>query len=159
MRGLTFFAMGAVSGGLLMQLAAAPGDKVVGLSHVGVSVSNFDEAVKFYTKTMGFREAFSFKTPDGKPALTMLQISRDTFLELAPASATQPAGCSHFAVETRDINGITAQLREQGLQVEDPRLGRANAPLTNVFGPDGLRIELLELGPQSLHRKAMDAWQ
>ena len=90
MRGLTLFVAGAVLGMLVMQLVAAPGDRVVALSHVGISVRNFDESIKFYTKTMGFREAFSFRQPDGKPALTMLQISRDTFLEVTPSSTTQP---------------------------------------------------------------------
>ena len=99
MRGLTLFVAGAALGMLVMQLVAAPGDRAVALSHVGISVSNFDESIKFYTKTMGFREAFSFRQPDGKPALTMLQISRDTFLEVTPSSATQPAGCTHFALE------------------------------------------------------------
>jgi catechol 2,3-dioxygenase-like lactoylglutathione lyase family enzyme len=159
MRGLTLFVAGAVLGMLVMQLVAAPGDRVVALSHVGISVRNFDESIKFYTKTMGFREAFSFRQPDGKPALTMLQISRDTFLEVTPSSATQPAGCTHFALELPDINGTTEQLRQQGFKVNDPRPGRANAPLTNVFDPDGIRVELLQLVPESLHRKAMDSWK
>ena len=159
MRSLTLFAAGAVFGMLVIQLAAALGDRAVALSHVGFSVANFDESIKFYTKTMGFREAFAFRQPDGKPALTMLQISRDTFLEVTPSSPTQPAGCSHFAVELPDINGTTAQLRQQGFKVNDPRPGRASAPLTNVFDPDGIRVELLQLVPESLHRKAMDAWK
>ena len=159
MRSLTLFAAGAVFGMLVIQLAAAPGDRAVALSHVGISVANFDESIKFYTKTMGFREAFAFRQPDGNPALTMLQISRDTFLEVTPSSPTQPAGCSHFAVELPDINGTTAQLRQQGFKVNDPRPGRAGAPLTNVFDPDGIRVEMLQLVPESLHRKAMDAWK
>jgi len=159
MRGLTLFVAGLVVGMLVMQLAAAPDDKVLTLSHVGISVKDFDETLKFYTKTLGFREAFAFRQPDGKPALTMLQISRDTFLELTPASANQPPGCSHFALQVQDINATTAQLRQQGFKVDDPRLGRANAPLTNVFDPNGVRVELLQLGPESLHRKAMDSWK
>jgi catechol 2,3-dioxygenase-like lactoylglutathione lyase family enzyme len=159
MRGFALFVAGLVAGMVVMQLAAAPVDKVVALNHVGISVKNFDEALNFYTKTMGFREAFSFKEPDGKPILTLLQISRDTFIELTPSSATQPPGCSHFALQVQDIGAVTAQLRQQGFKVNDPRLGRASAPLTNVFDPDGLRVELLELGPESLHRKAMDSWK
>jgi catechol 2,3-dioxygenase-like lactoylglutathione lyase family enzyme len=159
MRGLTIFFAGIVLGGLLMQLAAAPGDKVVALTHVGITVKNFDEAVNFYTKTLGFREAFSFKEPDGKPILSMLQISRDTFLELTPATPTQPPGTAHFALQVQNINEMTAQLREQGLKVNDPRLGRANAPLTNVFSPEGFRVELIEIGPGSMHKKAMDSWK
>ena len=32
-------------------------------------VKNMDESMNFYTKTMGFREAFSFKDKEGKPSL------------------------------------------------------------------------------------------
>ena len=39
---------------------------------------------------MGFREAFTIKNPEGKPVLAYLQITRDTFLELAPATADRP---------------------------------------------------------------------
>jgi hypothetical protein len=38
-------------------------------------------------------------------------------------------------------------------------MGRANAPITNVADRDGLRVELLELGPDSMARKATNAWK
>jgi hypothetical protein len=41
------------------------------------------ESMRFYTQTMGFREAFTIKNAEGKPTLAYLQMTRDTFLELA----------------------------------------------------------------------------
>jgi hypothetical protein len=35
----------------------------------------------------------------------------------------------------------------------------SDAILANVTDPNGLRIELSELGPNSLQRKAMDSWK
>src|SRR5258707_12283089 len=98
MRGVALFTAGTVFGILATQPSAAPQDKGAGLrlNHFGIYVKDFDESMNFYTKTMGFREAFSIKDKDGKPTLAYLQINRDTFVELAPATADHPAGVSHI---------------------------------------------------------------
>jgi catechol 2,3-dioxygenase-like lactoylglutathione lyase family enzyme len=160
-RALSLVAAGVVIGMFMMQPTAAQQEKVKGLrlNHVGIYAKNFEESYNFYTKTMGFREAFSFKDKDGKPTLTYLQINRDTFLELAPATAERPAGLSHMGLWADDLNGTVAALRAQGVKVDDPRTATTKAPLTNVIDPNGVRVELLDLGPDSLHRKAMDAWK
>lgn len=161
MRGLALVVVGFIAGALFMQTSAAPQQKGTGLrlNHVGLYVKNFDESVNFYTKTMGFREAFAFKDKDGKPIITYLQLDRDTFLELAPATADHPVGVSHMGLWADNVKAIVATLRERGLQAEDIRIGQSKAPLTNVLDPNGVRIELLEYPPESLQRKAMEAWK
>ena len=161
MRALALVAVGIVIGMFMLQPSAAQQEKVKGLrlNHVGMYVKNFDESMNFYTKTMGFREAFSFKDKDGKPTLTYLQINRDTFLELAPATAERPAGLSHVGLWADDLNGAVATLRQRGVKVDDPRTGTTKAPLTNVTDPNGIRLEMLDYAPDSLQRKAIDAWK
>jgi catechol 2,3-dioxygenase-like lactoylglutathione lyase family enzyme len=145
----------------MMQPTAAQQERVTGLrlNHVGMYVKDFDESMNFYTKTMGFREAFSVKDKDGKPTLTYLQISRDTFLELAPATAERPVGLSHVGIWADDVKAAAAALRQRGVKVDDPRTGATKAPLTNVMDPNGIRVEMVELTPDSLQRKAVDAWK
>jgi catechol 2,3-dioxygenase-like lactoylglutathione lyase family enzyme len=161
MRGFMLFVGGIVTGIFIMQPGAAPQGKVTGLrlNHVGMNVKDFDESMNFYTKTMGFREAFSFKDKEGKPILLYLQINRDTFLELAPASADHPVGFSHVGIWADDLKTTVAALRQRGVKLDDPRTGFTNAPLTNVTDPNGLRLELLEYPPASLQRKAIDGWR
>ena len=67
MRGSLLFAAGLIAGILIMQPGQAQPDRIPGLrlNHVGVFAKNFDESYNFYTKTMGFREAFSFRTRKG----------------------------------------------------------------------------------------------
>jgi catechol 2,3-dioxygenase-like lactoylglutathione lyase family enzyme len=77
----------------------AQGNSGLNLNHVGISVKDFDKELNYYTKTLGFREVFAFKDPDGKPALTYVQLSRDTFLELQPANADRPPGLSHIRIQ------------------------------------------------------------
>jgi len=143
-----------------MQPSRAQQEKVTGwrLNHVGVFAKDYNESLNFYTKTMGFREAFSVKDKDGKPTLTYLQINRDTFLELAPAN-DRPVGISHAGIWVDDIKGTVAALRQRGAKVDDPRTSPTKAVITNVTAPDGVRLELVEITPESLHREAIDSWK
>jgi hypothetical protein len=108
---------------------------------------------------MGFREAFSLKDKDGKPTLAYLQINRDTFLELAPATADRPVGFSHVGMWADDLNSTVTMLRQRGVKMDDPRAGATKAPLTNMIEPNGVRLELLEYPAESLQRKAIDGWK
>jgi len=160
-RGFGLFLAGTALGIFTTQPSAAPQEQVTGLrlNHVGMYVKDFNESMNFYTKVMGFREAFSFKDKEGKPTLAYLQINRDTFLELAPANADRPVGLSHVGIWADDLKATVTALRQQGVKVDDPRAGATNAPLTNVIDPNGVRLELLDYPPESLQRKAIDGWK
>jgi catechol 2,3-dioxygenase-like lactoylglutathione lyase family enzyme len=157
----TFFAAGIGVGAFLMQPGHAQTNQGSGLrlNHVGIYVKDFDESMRFYTQTMGFREAFTIKDPNGKPVLAYLQITQDTFLELAPATAERPAGLSHIGIWPEDQNATVAALRQRGVQVNDPRIGSTKTSITNVTDPNGVRLELVDFLPGSLPRKAMDEWK
>jgi len=161
MRGVVLFMAGTAFGIFATQPSAAPQEKATGLrlNHFGIYVKDLDESMNFYTKIMGFHEAFSVKDKDGKPALVYLQINRDTFVELAPASADHPVGVSHIGIWADDVNKTVAILRERGVKMDNPISGGTKALLTNMFDPNGVRLELLEYPPESLQRKAIDAWK
>jgi predicted enzyme related to lactoylglutathione lyase len=135
-------------------------DAGVRLNSVGLSVSNFDQAFNFYTKTFGFREAFTLRDKAGKPTMAFLQISPTTFLQLVPANANRPPGLSSVLLEVDDVQAETARLRKAGVQVQDPRVSpNTRVTLTNVIDPEGFRVELLQLTPGSLIRNAAEAWK
>jgi catechol 2,3-dioxygenase-like lactoylglutathione lyase family enzyme len=160
-RGLALFAAGVAVGSFLMPLSSAQGKKDTGLrlNHVGIAVSDLQQSLDFYTKVMGFRVAFTFPSADGKTTTTYLQINRDTFLEVAPASATVPPGITHIGIESQDENATIARLRQAGASVTDSRVSVTKAILSNVSAPNGIRLELVELTPDSLHKKAENAWK
>jgi catechol 2,3-dioxygenase-like lactoylglutathione lyase family enzyme len=162
LRGVTLFVAGIVVGSILMQPGAAQEKRTpLRLNHVGIAVNDYQGSYDFYTKVMGFRVAFKFPpSADGKPTTTYFQISKDTFLEMAPASAQVPAGITHMGIETPDIKSTITQLRDAGGHAEDMRVsGPTKADLSNIYGPDKIRLELLELTPDSLHKKAEDSWK
>ena len=159
-RGSALFIAGTMAGIFLMQPTAAPQGKTAGmkLNHFGIFVKDLDESTNFYTKKMGFREAFRFKDTAGKP-IVYLQINRDTFLEMTPADADHPAGFSHAGIWADDLESTVASLKQQGIKIEDIHAGSTKAPLANMYDPNGVRLELLAYPPESLQRKAIDGWK
>ena len=155
------FAAGIVVGVFLIRPGSAQQSPTPAqrLNHVGIYAKDFNKSMNFYTKTMGFREAFSIKDKDGNPMLTYLQISRDTFLELAPANAQRPAGFSHVGIWPDDLNATVLELRQRGVKVDDPRVTSSKSSITSILDPSGVRLELLNILPDSLQRKAIDSWK
>jgi catechol 2,3-dioxygenase-like lactoylglutathione lyase family enzyme len=160
MRSFIVFVAGIVTGMVTLPTLHAQKAPGVKLNHVGISVENFEAAVSYYQNVMGFREAFAFEDADGKPILTYLQISRDTFLEILPATADRPAGINHIGLEAEDMDAYVAGLRESGVTLTDPSISaRSGARLTNATDAAGIRTELLEFGQNSLQRRLIDGWK
>ena len=159
MRGIGLFVAGIILGILMMQPSASSQNKTHGvrLNHVGLYVNNLDESVAFYKK-MGFRPAFNFTDLQGHP-IVYLQIDHDTFVEFTPATAEHPAGLSHLGIWSDDLKSTVSALRQNGIKVDDISMGATKAHITNLVDPNGLRTELLEFPPESLQRKAINAWK
>ena len=160
MRSAMLFAAGILVGlGAHVVSAQNSNSGIVGMNHVGIAVANMDEAVAFYTQKMGFKEAFTVRDEKGQPTLVYVQVSRDTFIELQPANANRPKGLNHVGLQVENIAATVARLRAQGLKIDDPRVSSTNSKITNVFDLGGVRVELSEITPESLQRKAINAWR
>ena len=159
-RGSMLFVAGMLAGILIMATAASPQKKSnsLTLNHVGLYVKDIEESTKFYTENMGFRKAFSFTDGAGHP-VTYLQINHNTFLEMTPADKDHAPGFSHAGILTDDLESTVAALQKKGLKVEDVHLGGTKALISNTLDPNGVRLELLAYPPDSLQRKAMNAWK
>lgn len=162
-RGLALFAAGLFVGTLIMRPAAAQESKASGvrLNHVGIAVTDFQKSLDFYTKVLGYKIAYTFPpTPDGKPTTTFLQVSRDTFIEMAPATANLPAGLTHMGIWTPDAAATVAAVRQAGGTATDVRpSAQTGSRLSNITEPNGIRIELNEQPDGSLMHKAMENWK
>ena len=159
MRTAAMFVTGVLVG-LAIDAGSAQQGRIVGLNHVAVSVVDYKAAVDFYAAKMGFREAFSFREADGSPYLTYLQVNRNTFVEVMQATPARPAGCPHFGLEVEHLDAAVEQLRQRGVEVRAPSVSpRTGSRIAVASAPGGVNIELLEFGPQSLHRKVIEAWK
>jgi catechol 2,3-dioxygenase-like lactoylglutathione lyase family enzyme len=165
MRGLALFLSGILVGGIAVHAALgqseslSPNHGIVGLNHVAIAVPDLEKAVTFYTKTMGFPEAFRVKNAKGELQLVYVQISKGTFIELLPASVQRPPGLNHFGLYVDNMADATAMFKARGANVgEIITTSPTRAILSNVLDLNANRIELAELPPQSLHHQAMDRW-
>jgi len=155
------FVIGLLVGGAAMNVTAqgsrVPGNN--GVNHVGINVANMNEAIAFYGRNFGFGEAAVIRDDKGQPTLAFIQVSRNTFIELGPATAERPAGINHFGIHVDDLKAVTANLRQRGVKIDDPRVGRTISFITSVTDPAGVRMELSEIGPESMLGKAIAAWR
>jgi catechol 2,3-dioxygenase-like lactoylglutathione lyase family enzyme len=153
-RGLGLFIAGTVVGLTATTFAQnqTPNRGIVGLNHVGLSVPDLDKAVEHYTKTMGFPEAFRLVNVSGQVQLVYVQVSQNTFVELQPATAQRPPGISHFGLHVE-------MFKQRGAAVGETTVSGTKAILANIVDPNGIRTELAELPPESLHRQAMERWR
>lgn len=160
MRGALLFAAGLFTG-LAVQVALAQNANrgVVMMNHVGINVPNIDEAVKYYTEKMGYKEAFRVFDEKKQPRLVYMQISKNTFLELNPANAQRPAGFTHYGLHVENVADAVAMFRKRGITVSDTNVSDTKAVLANITDPYMGRIELAELTPDSLHYKAIQSWK
>jgi hypothetical protein len=89
-----------------------------------------------------------------------MQISQNTFLELNQANAQRPVGVTHYGLVVDKAADAVKMFRDRGLMVTDATVSAGTkAVLANVTDPYMGRIELVEITPESAHRKAIDAWK
>ncbi len=160
MRGVMIFVAGLFAGwAIQVVMAQSTNSGVVMMNHVGINVPNIDEAVTYYQQKMGYREAFRVNDQRGQPRLVYMQISKNTFLELNPATAERPAGFTHYGLQVENAAQAVARFRKAGLTVSDTNISDTKAILANITDPYMGRIELTELPPESLHYKAIQNWK
>jgi catechol 2,3-dioxygenase-like lactoylglutathione lyase family enzyme len=158
---VTAFVVGILVGAAAVD-AGAQGDRIPGnngVNHVGINVADMNDAIAFYRRNFGFGEAAVIRDEKGQPTLAFIQVSRNTFIELGPATPERPAGINHFGIHVDDLKAATANLRQKRVKIDDPRVGRTISFITSVTDPAGVRMELSEIGPESMLGKAIAAWR
>lgn len=160
MRTAIVFVMGLAIGTAMSPLLAQ-GDRVPvnSMNHIAIAYDNFDEAFDFYTKKMGFKEGFTVKNAQGQPALSYIQVSRDTFIEIAPANANRKAGLNHYGLHVADLKSYVAALKQRGVTVDELRERPDDSSVANATDPAGVRIEMFQFGPGSAQGKAIASWK
>ena len=161
MRSTMLFVAGLMVGLAAQVGVAQSGNKgVVMMNHVGINVPNIPEAVTYYTQKMGYKEAFRVTDDKGQPTLVYMQISKNTFLELNLASAQRAPGFTHYGLHVENAAAAVKMFKDRGVTVTDTNVSAGTkAILANITDPYMGRIELVEITPESSHKKAIDAWK
>ena len=117
------------------------------ITHVGtvvVPVADQDQALAFYTQTLGFEVRID--APFG-PGLRWIEVAppgAQTSLALVPRDSA-PAGIE-VSLATRSAAGDHAELRARGVEADPEliRMGEGVPPMFTFRDPDGNRFRMVE---------------
>ncbi|MDO4866069.1 MAG: VOC family protein [Clostridia bacterium] len=134
---------------------------ITGIAHNAVTVRNMEESLRFYTEALGFKKAFEINHPEtGAPWIVYLGVAPGQFLELFYGGAEENPwrdtliGFNHFCFEVDDIFQTVERIRGTGCPIDvEPRQGVDLNWQAWVTDPNGIRIELMKIDPESPQAK------
>jgi len=113
----------------------------LGMHHVGINVTDTDEALRFYVGVLGLRQRTD--RPDFGFGGAWLDAG-DQQVHLLQVPPPEQKG-QHFALWFADLDAVVAELREQGYEVAEP-MQVATDRQAFVSDPSGNTVELHEVG-------------
>ncbi len=136
-----------------------PTDLIVAIDHVGIAVTDLDEAIAFYATNFGFplvhQEAI--EKQGVREAMLSVADSGTCLQLLAPLAADSPIarfldrsgpGIQHLAYRVTSIDRAMQASRDQGMRLlyDVPRRGTAGSRINFIHPKDagGVLVELVE---------------
>jgi methylmalonyl-CoA/ethylmalonyl-CoA epimerase len=129
------------------------------IDHVGVAVTDLDEAIEFYRSTYGMELAHEEVNEEQGVREAMMSVgdSGSCIQLLAPLSPESTIakfldrsgpGIQQMAYRVTDVEAVSATLRERGMRLlyDEPRRGTAGSRINFVHPKDagGILVELVE---------------
>jgi len=125
------------------------------VDHIGIAVSNLDEALKVYSEAFGLKVGGTEVVGDQKVKIAFIKVgeSRIELLEstdpegpIAKHIEKRGEGIQHIAFGVSDIEGTLQSLKEKGVRLidETPRIGAGEAKIAFLH-PKATKGVLLEL--------------
>jgi len=131
------------------------------IAHVAIRVKDVSRTLDFYEGKLGMREMMRLDR-DGRLWLLYLRITDTQFLEVFPegegerAAEREAVGYNHMCLEVPDIDAALRELDAAGVPlIRDKQMGADGNWQAWIEDPDGHRIELMQMMPDSLQAKAI----
>ena len=126
--------------------------QTTGIHHVAIICSDYEKSKQFYVEILGFsiiKETFRAERNSYK---LDLKVGNNDQIELfsfpnPPARVNSPEACGlrHLSFEVQDIEQSVAELKSQGILVENIRIDEITGKRFTFFkDPDGLPLEIYE---------------
>jgi lactoylglutathione lyase len=132
------------------------------IGHVAIKVKDVDKSLAFWRDLLGFREMLRLHNKDGSLWLVYLRITDDQYLEIFPGAEEDHApgwnanGVNHVCLTVVGIEDIVQRMEQKGIKMLNPiKEGADGNRQAWIEDPDGNRIELMEMRPESLQLKAI----
>ena len=134
---------------------------ITGIGHAAIRVKDVDRTLAFYTGKLGFEEMFRLER-DGRLWIIYLRINDDQYLEVFPDAENDRApdasrnGLNHICLTISSIDDALAELEAAGVPLMRPRtVGADGNPQAWIEDPDGNRVELMQMTPDSKQAEAI----
>ena|SRR5438128_7234983 len=126
------------------------------INHLGIATRSIDEALKFWTESLGLENVHTETVADQKVRVAMLPLGESRIELLEPTSEDSPiskflekrggGGIHHIAIEVDSIESALEDLKHKGMRLIDevPRVG-AEGCLVAFVHPSSTGGVLLEL--------------
>jgi lactoylglutathione lyase len=135
------------------------------IAHVALKVRDLDRSLDFYSGKLGFQEMLRLDKPDGSPGvwLVYLRITDTQYLELFPegqgdrAPGWNDTAINHICLGVDDLDTVLAHLETVGIPLLLPKKQAVDGNWQAwIEDPDGNRIELMQMMPDSLQYQAIE---
>ncbi|MDK9712161.1 methylmalonyl-CoA epimerase [Acidaminobacter sp.] len=133
--------------------------KALKVDHIGIAVSNLDEAVKVYTEVLGLELAGTEVVEEQKVRVAFLPVG-DTEVELLESTSPDGPiakfiekngeGIQHIAFKVENIEEAIQAMKDKGLKMidESPRYGAGGAKIAFMHPKSTGRV-LIELSERN----------
>ena len=134
---------------------------LTGIGHVAIRARDLDALLAFYTGKLDFREMFRLNHDDGSLMLVYVRVTEDQFLEFFPngrgvAPPASNVGYNHLCLTVADIEATLRDLEARGVPLSHGlQTGRDGNRQAWIADPEGNRIELMEMAPDSKQAAAL----
>ena len=121
--------------------------RIKGIGRVMVPSRDPDKAIAFYTENLGFEKLVDIPFGDGLRWVEVALPGAQTTLALVPPREGDPVGVNvPVALDTDDIDGLHAYLKERGVDIDDEvsRMGGPVPPLCWFRDADGNTLMLVQ---------------
>jgi catechol 2,3-dioxygenase-like lactoylglutathione lyase family enzyme len=120
--------------------------KITQVGTVMVPVSDQDKAIDFYTQTLGMELRGDTPYGDGDRWVEVAPSGADTTVALVPPGPGQSVGGpTNMGLTTDHVDAYQAQLKEQGVDVDDVmRMGGPVPPMFFFRDPDGNNLLVVQ---------------
>ncbi|MEM3013644.1 MAG: VOC family protein [Candidatus Bathyarchaeia archaeon] len=131
---------------------------IKGIAHVCYVVKDLEKAIQFYCGTLKLKLAFEFLDEKGERFGVYIYVGGRNFIELFEGESTsqkETGSYRHLCLETDNIDVTVKELREQKVDVTDPKMGGDGSWQAWLADPDGNQIELHQYTTKSKQEAAL----
>jgi lactoylglutathione lyase len=134
---------------------------ITGIGHTAYRVRDLEASLDYYCNKLGLQEMFRLDR-DGAVWLVYVRVTDNAFIELFPngndevAQTPTTRGYTHLCMNVDDMDRTLKELASRGLEITgEPKQGRDGNIQYWIADPDGNRIELMQMGANSLQAQAV----